>query len=161
MKPLFTFLMLCLIYCPASFADFDLPGKGELIYPTGMVKPFEFGFGWNEAQSKIRIGNKQYDLNELPESYSVAIAMSKDEKNVWVQEFAKGYFEQFNWQIGSHVISLRKQSFDHAVKGDYVLTVDGTDYFFVSRAASITIKFAQDGIESVTADGVTKDMGNK
>ena len=161
MKLLSTLAAFFLFYCPASFADFDLPGKGELIYPTGMVKPFEFGFGWNEAQSKIRIGNKHYDLKELPESYSVAIAMSKDEKNVWVQEFAKGYFEQFNWQIGSHVITLRKQSFDHAVKGDYVLTVDGTDYFFVSRAASITIKFAQDGIESVTADGVTKDMGNK
>ena len=27
-----------------AFADFSLPGKGSVTYPTGVVKEFKFGF---------------------------------------------------------------------------------------------------------------------
>ncbi|MDP5213006.1 hypothetical protein ORJ66_08115 [Pseudoalteromonas tunicata] len=151
-------LSLCSFSC---FADFDFAGKGTLTYPTGLKKEFEFGFSWQATTGQMRIGKKSYAMKELPESYSVALALSQDDKNVWVQEFAKGYFEQFEWALGEHTITLKKQVFSNPVKGDYVLNIDGTDYFFTGRASSLNIEFDEAGIKQITADGVSKDMGNK
>ncbi len=158
-KNLFFFIFISCMF--PAYADFNLPGKGELIYPTGLTKTFQFGFAWNEQTKTFTIGNKSYNIDELPDSYSVALAINKDEKTVWIQEFTKGYFEQFNWEIDKHHITLKKEKFANPTLGNYVLIVDGAQYFFVKRAASINFKFNAQGIESISIDGVTKDFGTK
>jgi len=150
-----------LFFAFPSFANFDLKGSGTLSYPTGISKPFNFGFAWNNKTEKFTIGQKPYSMEQVPDSYSIALAISKNEKSVWVQEFAKGYFEQFEWKIGKHHVQLKKQKFENKVLGNYVLILDDNQYFFTSRAASLTIKFNENGIKGISIEGVTKDFGTK
>ncbi|MEJ6474517.1 hypothetical protein [Pseudoalteromonas piscicida] len=150
-----------LAFSSACYADFDFKGEGTLTYPTGVDKAFEFGFAWNKQAEKFRIGANQYDMSELPESYSVAITLSKDDTRIWIQEFNQGFISEFTWNIADHTIALVKKDFKDAVKGNYVLTVNGIDYFFARDNVSITLSFDDDGIENVKVDGVTKDMGTK
>lgn len=152
-------ILLSLCSCPA-WADFDYPGEGKVRYPTGVEKPFKFGFGWQADSKKFTIGEKSYDM-QLPESYSIAITLSKDEQQIWVQEFNNGFIESFNWQIGEHTLQLKKQKFKDPVKGDYVISLDNKDYFFARNNISIMVKFKDEGIDSVAIDGVTKNMGTK
>jgi hypothetical protein len=159
MKALFACIFLQLISVPV-WAAFDLPGKGIVTYPTGSQKEFEFGFAWDPEAGTFRIGKKAYDM-DLPESYSVAITLSKDDSKVWVQEFTPGFIEGFKWDIGNHTLSLRKQVFSKPVKGDYVLNLDGIDYFLMLNNISVTLNFSENGIENISIDGVTKDMGTK
>ncbi|KJZ01597.1 hypothetical protein [Pseudoalteromonas piscicida] len=151
---LFVFSSMC-------YADFDFKGEGALTYPTGVEKTFEFGFAWNKQTEQFRIGASHYDMSELPESYSVAITLSKDDTRVWIQEFNQGFISEFKWQIADHQISLVKKEFSDSVKGNYVLTVNGIDYFFARDNVSITLSFEEDGIKNIKVDGVTKDMGTK
>ncbi|WP_442960205.1 hypothetical protein [Pseudoalteromonas sp. A25] len=151
----------CLLFANASFADFDLPGEGTLRYPTGVEKEFKFGFGWQASTQKFRIGDKSYEMSELPESYSIAITLSKDESKIWVQEFNKGFIEGFEWQLGKYKIWLRKQDFNDNVIGGYLLTFNKVDYFLARPNISIEVSFTEDGIDNIKLDGVTKDMGIK
>ncbi|MEI5639257.1 MULTISPECIES: hypothetical protein [unclassified Pseudoalteromonas] len=155
------FATTLVLFSSACFADFDYQGKGTLTYPTGVEKDFEFGFGWQKSAEKFRIGSNNYDMSELPESYSVAITLSKDDTRVWVQEFNQGFISGFTWQIADHTISLQKKQFKDAVKGNYVLSVNGIDYFFARDNVSITLSFKDQGIDNIKVDGVTKDMGTK
>jgi len=155
------FLITILFITLPAFANFNLMGNGTLTYPTGISKPFNFGFAWNDKTQKFTIGKKSYSMEQVPDSYSIALAISKNEKTIWVQEFAKGYFEQFEWNIGKHHVQLKKEKFENQVLGNYVLILDENQYFFTSRAASLTIKFNESGIKGISIDGVTKDFGTK
>lgn len=165
MKPMniFSLIVSAVIFTFSSFcyADFDFKGEGTLTYPTGADKAFTFGFAWNKQAEKFRIGANQYDMSELPESYSVAITLSKDDAKVWIQEFNQGFISEFTWQIADHHIALTKKEFSGTVKGNYILTVNGIDYFFARDNVSITLTFDEDGIEGIKVDGVNKDMGTK
>ncbi len=157
---IYTFLgAFSLLFSSLSFADFDYPGEGTLRYPTGAEKPFSFGFAWQNKTKRFRIGEKSYEMAELPESYSIAITLSKDESKVWIQEFNKGFIEGFDWQLGKHKLSLHKQDFNDNVKGNYLLTFNNVDYFLARSNVSIEISFTTEGIDNVKLDGVTKDMG--
>lgn len=144
-----------------ALADFSLPGSGTITYPTGIEKPFEFGFAWQQNSRKFTIGSKSYNMDQIPNSYSVAITLSKDENQVWVQEFNNGFIQGFNWQIGEHTVVLKKQEFSNSVKGDYVIELNDRSYFFTRNNASIIMNFNDDGIETIAIDGVTKNMGTK
>ncbi|NMP78851.1 hypothetical protein HHE92_03430 [Pseudoalteromonas arctica] len=144
-----------------AFADFSLPGKGSVTYPTGVVKEFKFGFEWQQKAEKFTIGSKSYNMEQIPSSYSVAITLSKDDSQVWIQEFNNGFIEEFEWQIGEHKVTLKKQQFSDPVKGDYVIELNDRSYFFTRNNASIVMNFNEEGIETIAIDGVTKNMGTK
>jgi hypothetical protein len=157
-------LLISLVFLPFShiaFADFNLPGSGKVTYPTGIEKSFDFGFAWQANTQKFTIGKKSYSMDHLPESYSVAITLSKDDEQVWVQEFNNGFIEAFEWQIGKHAITLKKKKFSDPVKGDYVISLNERSYFFARSNASIIINFDESGIETIAINGVTKNMGTK
>lgn len=154
-------LITSLLFSCSAFANFDFEGKGSITYPTGVEKAFAFGFAWDKTAEKFRIGNKSYDMSSLPESYSIAITLSKDDSKIWVQEFNAGFIESFEWQLGEKNISLKKKEFKVPVKGNYVLSLNNIDYFLVKNNVSIQIKFNEDGIENIKIDGVSKDMGAK
>ncbi|KTD95750.1 MULTISPECIES: hypothetical protein [unclassified Pseudoalteromonas] len=163
MKPLLHIITFIGLLLPSysALADFSLPGKGTITYSTGIQKNFEFGFAWQQKAEQFKIGAKSYAMQSIPSSYSVAITLSKDESQVWVQEFNNGFIEGFNWQIGEHTVSLKKQMFSDRVKGDYVIELNNRSYFFTRNNASIVINFNEDGIETIAIDGVTKNMGTK
>jgi hypothetical protein len=154
-------LLASLVISSPALANFDFKGQGQITYPTGLEKPFEFGFAWDKTKEKFRIGNKNYNMSNLPESYSIAITLSKDDSKVWIQEFNAGFIDSFEWQLAEQTITLKKKEFKVPVKGNYVLSLNNIDYFLVKNNISIQIKFNEDGIENIKIDGVTKDMGAK
>ena len=160
MKPTL-FALATLAMSMPCFADFDYVGKGTTANSAGQQTPFTFGFAWDSEQGTLRIGNKSYDMDTLPESYSLALVLSKDDSQVWLQEFHSGWFDSFYWQLGEHVIRLEKGQFEQQVKGNYELHIDDRSYFFTSNNAAIKVNFAAEGVESITVSGVTKNMGTK
>ncbi|MDK1287034.1 hypothetical protein [Pseudoalteromonas umbrosa] len=142
-------------------ANFDLSGKGVVTYPTGITKDFDFGFGWQASDKKFRIGKKAYSMSQLPESYSIALTLSKDDSRVWIQEFNAGYIEAFQWQIGKNKLELAKKEFKNPVKGNYVLTLNNVDYFLSRNNVSIDVHFDDSGVKHVRLEGVTRSMGTK
>ncbi|WP_338324816.1 hypothetical protein [Pseudoalteromonas phenolica] len=146
---LYSILIASLLFSSSAFADFNLVGEGKITYPTGIDKPFTFGFAWDEQNKKFKIGNKSYNMSSLPESYSIALTLSKDDEKVWVQEFNAGFIDSFEWQLGEQTITLKKKKFKVPVKGDYVLSLNKTDYFLVKNNVSIQIKFKEDGIDNI------------
>lgn len=158
---LYPFVLTSLLFSSCVFANFDFEGKGKVTYPTGVDKTFAFGFAWNEQEQTFRIGKKTYNMSSLPESYSIALTLSKDNEKVWVQEFNAGFIDSFEWQLGEQTITLKKKEFKVPVKGNYVLSLNKIDYFLVKNNVSIQIKFNEKGIDNIKVDGVTKDMGAK
>lgn len=155
-------LLTCLTLVSAPcLADFDFVGKGTTQSADGQQSAFTFGFGWQQAKGQLRIGKKTYDMDSLPESYSLALVLSKDEQQVWLQEFHAGWFESFYWELGEHVIRLDKRNFEQPVKGDYELNIDGRSFFLNNNNVAIKIHFSEDGVDKITASGVSKNMGTK
>ncbi|MBQ4838882.1 MULTISPECIES: hypothetical protein [Pseudoalteromonas] len=150
-----------LSFSSSVLANFDLAGKGVVTYPTGISKNFDFGFGWQATNKKFRIGKKAYSMSQLPESYSIALTLSKDETRVWIQEFNAGYIESFEWKIGNNTLKLAKRSFNSPVKGNYILTLNKVDYFLSRNNVSIDVYFEESGVKYVRLDGVTRNMGTK
>lgn len=158
------FRIICLLLLGLStnvFANFDIPGKGVVTYPTGVKKEFNFGFKWDSRAKKFTIGNQTYPMDQVPDSYSIALTLAGDDQLVFVQEFAKGFFSEFEWHIGEHVIKLEKKRYKRPVRGDYVLSVDTSSYFLASSNASVKFVFKEDGINYIVPIGITKDMGKK
>ncbi len=159
----YRFLMV-LALCTVSHmavAEFNYEGNGTLKYPTGVETPFSFGFAFNKTGSghKFKAGQYEMEVGQVPDKYSIWIAMVED-KNVYVQEFAGGYFEGFEWQLGEHSVSLKKKVLSpKRALGDYVLTVNGIDYFFKGKQGAIEILFDENGISSIEANSFIKDLG--
>jgi uncharacterized protein YdeI (BOF family) len=147
----------------SALADFEYPGKGTLTYPTGTQKKFAFGFAFKKGPDGqyFQVGEQKMSTDEVPQKYSIWLTLHQD-KYVWVQEFSKGYFEGFDWQLGKHHITLKKKLFDKKrAKADYVLNIDGYDYFFSNTNGQIEIEFNNKGIKVININGFVKDIGMK
>jgi uncharacterized protein YdeI (BOF family) len=161
---MFKKLMLVLVGSLCSFsalADFDYLGKGKLLYPTGMEKPFTFGFAYKKIEygHTFKVGKQEMEVEELPKKYSIWMTLHKGE-SLFIQEFAKGYFKAFDWKLGEHTITMNKKVFkDERVKGDYVLTIDGQEYYFKGKNGQIEIIFNKKGISRIGTSGFVKDRG--
>lgn len=140
-------------------ADFDLKGKGNLVYPTGMVKPFEYGFGFKQGNEgyTFRVGEQVMNTTDVPAKYTIWISVHNNE-SVFVQEFTKGYFKEFDWTIGDHKVKLTKKVFKkRRVKGDYVLTINDEEFYFAKTTAQLNIHFTKKGVRNIDTDGFVRD----
>lgn len=158
MKPL-RHALLSLFLIPFFVnADFIASGSGNLTYPTGLKQPLDFKLSFQKGT--FSAGPLSMQTRNVPEKYSLGIMLYKD-KHVMVQEFANGYFKEFDLTISGHKISLRKQTFKEKVKGDYVLNIDGIDYFFTSSIGQIEFMLSDQGIKDIEVQGLVKDIGAK
>ena len=142
-----------------ALADFDLKGKGNLIYPTGMKKPFEYGFAFKQGNEgyTFRVGQQTMNTTDLPAKYTIWVSLHNNE-SIFIQEFTKGYFKEFDWKLDNHEVKLTKKKFKkNRVKGDYVLTINDEEYYFAKTTAQINIHFTKKGVRQIDTDGFTKD----
>lgn len=141
-------------------ADFNLQGDLTLHYPTGSSKSLEMPIAYtsSEYDHTFQIGKAKYSVTGQPEKYSFALVLQKN-NYVWVQEFAKGYFESFDWKIGDYDIKLYKEILAKPVMGDYILSIGDTDYFFSKNIAQITFIFDEEGIKEIEVDGMVASLG--
>ncbi|WP_372767032.1 hypothetical protein [Pseudoalteromonas sp.] len=152
-------LLMCL--CGNAKANFDLPGNGFITYPSGLKKEFNFGFKWDSKKKQFTIGSQQYPMDQLPDSYSIALTLAGDDQAVFVQEFANGYISEFVWNIGPHTIKLEKKRLDYPVRGDYILWIDQYDYFLKNSNPTVKLVFNKEGINYIIPSGIHKDKGKK
>ena len=142
-----------------ALADFDLKGKGNLIYPTGMKKPFEYGFAFKQGNEgyTFRVGQQTMNTTDLPAKYTIWVSLHNNE-SIFIQEFTQGYFKEFDWKLGEHEVKLTKKKFKkNRVKGDYVLTINDDEYYFAKTTAQINIHFTKKGVRQIDTNGFTKD----
>lgn len=151
---LLSFLLIPFI----ASADFVATGKGNIKYPTGLMQPLDFKLSFEKGT--FSVGPLSMQTPSAPEKYSLGIMLYKD-KHVMVQEFANGYFSEFDLTISGHVIKLSKKIFKEKVKGDYVLNIDGIDYFFTSSIGQIEFILGEKGITDIEVQGLVKDIGAK
>ncbi|MFY8349876.1 hypothetical protein AAEU29_05045 [Pseudoalteromonas sp. SSM20] len=160
MKSYLLFFLLMSVSSIAK-ANFELPGSGTVTYPSGLKKEFNFGFKWDKQNRQFTIGAQQYPMEQLPDSYAIALTLAGDDQAVFVQEFANGFISEFEWQIGSHVIRLEKNRSEYPVRGDYVLWIDQYNYYLANGNPSIKLVFDKSGINYIIPSGITKDKGKK
>lgn len=158
-----SFLLILLLSCISFIcqASFELPGSGTVTYPSGINKEFNFGFKWDKKNKQFTIGSQQYPMEQLPDSYALALTLAGDDQAVFVQEFANGFISEFEWQIGSHLIRLEKNRSEYPVRGDYVLWIDQYNYYLANGNPSIKLVFDKSGINYIIPSGITKDKGKK
>jgi len=157
---LVTAILLLAISLTAQ-ADFNAEGKGKLTYPTGTTADFAFGLSVKSLADGylFKAGQQELEVSQIPEKYSIWLGLHKDQ-HVFVQEFARNYFETFEWQLGDHKIRLQKKVLSpKRAPGDYVLSIDHIDYFFQGKQGQIEILLDENGITAIEANGFTKDIG--
>jgi len=149
-----------LLAAAPGHADFNLEGALTLHYPTGSKKEIDMPIAYTgkEYEHKFKVGKMEYSVSGRPEKYSFALVLQKN-NYMWVQEFSKGYFESFDWQIGDRKIRLYKQILSKPVKGDYILSIGEKDYFFQQNLAQLTFIFDEEGIKEIEVDGMVASLG--
>lgn len=154
------FITTLLLTSVPSFADFSLNGKLKLTFPSGAVKEVDFPLSYShkDFDHTFVVGSQSFAVSGQPESYSFAVLL-KSNNYVWIQEFSKDQFKSFTLTLGEHNFSLKKQVLNKPVKGDYILTIDGKDYFFQHTLAQINFKFDDDGITEISVDGLVASLG--
>jgi hypothetical protein len=143
----------------AALADFDVAGNGTLKYPTGMNKPFKFGFAFTQGENGyvFKLGKQEMQTADVPTKYTIWLTLHGND-SVFVQEFAKGYFQEFEWKLDKHTIKLKKKIYeDRRVKGDYVLTINGDEFYFAKKSGQLNIYFNKKGVSRVDTDGFVRD----
>lgn len=155
-----TGLCSALLFSSVATADFAESGELELFYPTGSSKKLEMPLAYTggEYDHIFQVGKMKYNVSGQPEKYSFAVVLQKN-NYVWVQEFAKGYFESFDWNIGDYKIRLYKEILAKPVMGDYILSINDTDYFFSKKIAQLTFIFDENGIKEIEVDGMVASLG--
>ncbi|MFH6952799.1 hypothetical protein ACHSBP_06785 [Pseudoalteromonas sp. XMcav1-K] len=153
------FILMCVSF--QLKASFELPGSGTVIYPSGLKQEFSFGFKWDKQNKLFTIGNQEYPMDQMPDSYSIALTLAGDDQAVFVQEFANGYISEFEWRLGPHIIKLEKKRLEYPVRGDYILWIDQYNYFLKNGNPSVKIVFNKDGINYIIPSGITKDNGRR
>ncbi|WP_111979890.1 hypothetical protein [Algibacillus agarilyticus] len=142
----------------ACFAEFDIPGKATITYPTGVTKNVNFNFSLKPTNGEMYFSAGPYKMatSQAPERYSIAVLLQKNDF-AWVQEFGQGYFKEFDYQLGEHNIKLTKAP-NRNIKGHYELSLNGKKYLFENKTVQIVIKFNDNGIETINFEGAIKDL---
>ncbi len=154
--------LLCSLFLlsPFSHANFKLDGKLELTFPSGEVKKLDFPLSYvhENYEHTFVVGQHTFDVTGQPESYSFALLL-KNNNYVWLQEFSKKQFKSFDLTLGDNKLKLVKRILKKPVKGDYILTINGKDYFFQHTLAQINFAFDDDGISEISVDGMVASLG--
>lgn len=154
-------MVLGLLFSCFANAEYAVEAKGKLLFPTGTQTDLDFGFSLKKSgyDYMFKAGQQEMAVAQPPEKYSIWISLGK-EGTVYVQEFASNYIQEFEWQPGEHNIALKKKILKpKRAPGDYVLTIDDIDYFFLGKQGQIDILFDSDGISAIEASGFVKDIG--
>lgn len=143
-----------------SFADFNFDGQLKITFPSGAKKemPFPLSYSQKDGKHIFVVGPNSFNVAGQPKSYSFAMLL-KTNNYAWLQEFSNNQFKSFSLTLGEHKLALSKQILNEPVKGDYILTINDTDYFFQNRMAQINFIFNDDGIEEIEVDGMTVSLG--
>lgn len=149
-------LIACILISPIAIADFDYSGQGKLLDEAGQPQNFQFGFSYlqHEGEYKFNAGRLSMSVDEVPKRYTLELVLN-DKQQIWVSDFSKKPLLGFEWQIGKHLLQLKKETAPSPQAGKYKLTIDKTDYFFTSKnRGQIHFNFTEKGITEIEVDSM-------
>lgn len=151
-------MLLCLGWASSAWAYFTVPGKGQLVLLDGTKQSLQFGFAFTQKNGTeiFQAGIQEVEVAELPEKYTLALVLHKDEQ-IWVTDWVNKPVQSFEWSLGKHSFILSKNSdprYAEKARGGYVLLFDGTPYFFHKNMAQIKFHFNKEGISEVRIEGM-------
>ncbi|MAO69271.1 MULTISPECIES: hypothetical protein [Idiomarina] len=161
----FVFVVIALLFSAQTLADWKAEGSGKVIYPSGRTEPLNFGFEYKKVYDTIifTAGKSQMRTSEMPPNYILNLFVNK-QGQVYVAEFANGFFKGFELNIGEHKISVNhRQEFDEEEPLRH-LRVQINDRSFLLDTTHPTIKFEFDeekGIVDINGSGLLKDLSSR
>jgi hypothetical protein len=161
----FLFVVIALLFSTQTLADWKAEGSGEVIYPSGRTEPLDFGFEYKKVYDTIifTAGKSQMRTSEMPPNYILNLFVNK-QGQVYVAEFANGFFKGFELTIGEHKISVNhRREFDEEEPLKH-LRVQINDRSFLLDTTHPTIKFEFDeekGIVDINGSGLLKDLSSR
>jgi hypothetical protein len=161
----FVFVVIALLFSAQTLADWKAEGSGKVIYPSGRTEPLNFGFEYKKVYDTIifTAGKSQMRTSEMPPNYILNLFVNK-QGQVYVAEFANGFFKGFELNIGAHKISVNhRQEFDEEEPLRH-LRVQINDRSFLLDTTHPTIKFEFDeekGIIDINGSGLLKDLSSR
>ncbi len=161
----FVFVVIALLFSAQTLADWKAEGSGKVIYPSGRTEPLNFGFEYKKVYDTIifTAGKSQMRTSEMPPNYILNLFVNK-QGQVYVAEFANGFFKGFELNIGEHKISVdHRQEFDEEEPLRH-LRVQINDRSFLLDTTHPTIKFEFDeekGIIDINGSGLLKDLSSR
>lgn len=161
----YIFIVIALLFSGQTLADWKAEGSGKVIYPSGRTEPLDFGFEYKKVYDTIifTAGKSQMRTSEMPPNYILNIFVNK-EGQVYVAEFASGFFKGFELNIGEHKVSVsHRREFDEEEPLKH-LRVQINDRSFLLDSTHPTIKFEFDeekGIVDINGSGLLKDLSSR
>ncbi|MDV6317114.1 hypothetical protein [Idiomarina sp. HP20-50] len=156
------FIIFALVFSGSALADWKAEGSGKVIYPSGRTEPLNFGFEYKKIYDTVvfRAGKSQMRTSEMPPNYILNVFVN-DKGQIYVAEFAEGFFKGFELNIGGHHVSItHRDEFDEDEPLKH-LRVQLDDRSFLLDTTHPTIKFEFDeekGIANITGSGLLKDL---
>jgi hypothetical protein len=161
----FVFVVIALLFSAQTLADWKAEGSGKVIYPSGRTEPLDFGFEYKKVYDTIifTAGKSQMRTSEMPPNYILNLFVNK-QGQVYVAEFANGFFKGFELNIGEHKISVNhRREFDEEEPLKH-LRVQINDRSYLLDTTHPTIKFEFDeekGIVDINGSGLLKDLSSR
>jgi len=151
-------ILMLASWLPAAFADFILPGSGELQLADGQSQVLDFGFSYKQYNGGFvfQAGNQQVEVADVPEKYTLALVLHQD-KEVWITDWANKPLTAFNWTLKDHKLVLQKNTdpkFNDKARGGFVLFIDDTPYFFYKNMAQLKFHFDKTGLKEMSVEGM-------
>jgi len=159
------FVFVALLFSAQALADWKAEGSGEVIYPSGRTEPLTFGFEYKKVYDTVifTAGKAQMRTSEMPPNYILNLFVNK-QGEVYVAEFASGFFKGFELNIGDHTVSINhRKEFDEDEPLSH-LRVQIDDRSFLLETTHPTIRFEFDeekGIADINGSGLLKDLSAK
>ncbi|MCA1767147.1 MAG: hypothetical protein LC639_02805 [Idiomarina sp.] len=159
------FILIALLFSGQALADWKAEGSGKVIYPSGRTEPLDFGFQYKKVYDTIifTAGKSQMRTSEMPPNYILNVFVN-EQGQVYVAEFASGFFKGFELTIGDHEISINhRREFDEEEPLKH-LRVQINDRSYLLDTTHPTIKFEFDeeqGIVNINGSGLLKDLSSR
>lgn len=164
---MFKYVITCIafLFSAQSLADWEAKGEGEVIYPSGRTESLNFGFKYRKVYDKVvfTAGQSQMRTSEMPPNYILNIFVN-DKGQVYVAEFAEGFFKGFELAIGEHNLLIEhRRDFDEEEPLSHLrVRINDKSYLLDSTHPTIKFEFDEEkGITNISGSGLLKDLSTR
>ncbi len=148
---------LLLLLSTASYAQFDIAGKGNVHLLDGSSQGFDFGFSYfrQEGHYRFIVGQHNITVNSVPKKYSLALILQDDDK-VWVPDFVNEPLAGFALEIDGYKLKLYQDPEASKAKGNFVFQLNDELFYFNRGPGQVNFLFTESGIKDVRVEGMFK-----
>ncbi|MGM0524745.1 MAG: hypothetical protein ACQEQ8_00935 [Pseudomonadota bacterium] len=158
----FAFLLL-VTATGAQAQEWTAEGNGKVIYPSGRSEALNFGFGYEQTFDtyQFKAGKAKMRTDEMPPNYILNTIINK-EGLIYIGEFADGFFESFELNIGEHFVAIKpRKEFDEDEPYKHlVVIIDDNSYLLDTTHPSLKFHFNESGIEKINGKGLIRDLSS-